>query len=93
MQTKKSIITLYKGKLVSKTSHEKEICEFILYNRDLGDAVTCDEIIHMLWNIDERYQEKSWSTLQSGDIVYCIEIVLHLVERQMLHKTSRKLFR
>ena len=34
------------------------------------------EIIHILLNIDERYQEKSLSTLQSGDIVYCIDIFL-----------------
>ena len=76
--TKNSSITLYKGKLLKTTSHNETNFEFILYNRDLGDAVTCDEIIHMLWNIDGKHQEKSWSTLQSGDIVYCIDIFLHL---------------
>ena len=38
--------------------------EFILYKRTLSNAIAGNQIIYKLSNIVERYQEKSWSTLQ-----------------------------
>ena len=83
-----STVALHKGKLAKSISH-KEILDFILHNRALGNAAASNEIIYKLWSIGERYQEKSWSILQNDDIVLCIDIFLHLEESLMLHKNFK----
>ena len=57
-----SAVVLHNGKLTKTVPHE-EILDFILYNIALSNAVTSNEIIYRLWSIDERYREKSRSTL------------------------------
>ena len=52
-------VSLHKGKWAKNASHREEILDFILYNRDIGNAVTNNEIFYKLWSIDERYLEKS----------------------------------
>ena len=59
-----STVTLYKDKLTKAVSHETKFLDFILYNRSLDNAVTRNNYIYKLWSIDDRYREKSLSTLQ-----------------------------
>ena len=59
-----STTTLHQGKSSKKISYESEILDYVYYNRALGNAITSNEIIFKLWSIDEKYREKSWSSLQ-----------------------------
>ena len=59
-----STITLYQIKSSKTTSYESEIIDYVYYNGALGNVVTSNEIIFKLWSIDEKYKEKSWSSLQ-----------------------------
>ena len=59
-----SSITLHQGKSSKTISYESEILDYVYYNRALGNAVTSNEIIFKLWSNDEKYREKSWSSLQ-----------------------------
>ena len=43
-----STVTLYKSKLAKTISRGEEILDFILYNRDFGNAVANNEIIYKL---------------------------------------------
>ena len=61
---KMSTITLHQGKSSKTISYESEILDYVYYNRALGNAVTSNEIIFKLWSINEKYREKSWSSLQ-----------------------------
>ena len=57
-----STVTLHKGKLANTASHE-EMIDFILYNRALGNTVTCNEIIYIS-EVKTKDIKNSWSTLQ-----------------------------
>ena len=61
---KLNIIALHQAKIALTIKHENEIFDFILYNRALGNIVTSSQIIYKLWSINDKYMEKSWSSLQ-----------------------------
>ena len=61
---KMSTITLHQRKSSKTISYESKILDYVYYNRALGNAVTSNKIIFKLWSIDEKYREKSWSSLQ-----------------------------
>ena len=61
---KMNIITLHHGKAAKMMSFEEEILDYVLYSRALGNDVVSNELIFKLWNMDETFREKSWSTLQ-----------------------------
>ena len=74
-----------KGKSAIKVQYEEKNLEFILNNRELGNAVISNEMIYNILSKDERYQENNGAHFKSSDIVLCIEIFLHLEETLMLH--------
>ena len=60
---KLNTITLHQAKVALTITHEHEILDIVLYNRALGNVVASNQIIYKLWSIDEKYNEKSWSSL------------------------------
>ena len=61
---KMSTLTLHQGKSSKTISYESEILDDVYDNIALGNAVTSYEIIFKLLGIDEKYREKSWSSLK-----------------------------
>ena len=43
------------GKAAKMISYEGEILDYVLYNKDLGNAVTSNDFIFKLWNMDETF--------------------------------------
>ena len=74
-----------------QSSTWRKMLDFILENRTLNNAIAGNQIIYKIWNIVERYQEKSWSTLQKWWYRLCIDNFLHFIETLILHKNLQKI--
>ena len=89
-----STINLHQGKSSKTISYESEILDYVYYNRALGNAVTSNEIIFKLWSIDEKYREKSLSSLQKM-VISLYEKTFSYFQKKYSYfsKTSRELLR
>ena len=91
---KMSTITLHQGKFSKTISYESEILDYVYYNRAFGNTVTSNEIIFKLWSINEKYREKSLSSLQKWWYRFMNRHFLTFRRNSHIsQKTSRELFR
>ena len=53
-------ITLYHRKTDKMMSFEREILDYVLYNRILGSIITSNEVIFKILIIDKTFREKKF---------------------------------